>query len=245
MIRIGCRLQFFIHGEFHRIQLKIKNNNEMKTIIATFLITLFTCALGYAQTENNTDEVQTIFSSGAKVTGWFIDFNNTFSQLNGQNGYMPGFAGGVIMNHNFKIGFIGKSLTCHETYLKYDNIFDEPVYLVGGHGALYFEASPIDNKAIHISFPFIIGGGGAEYISQNLYPEIEDEGEIDYERKHMSSSPYWIAEPGANIEINVTGFMRLYAGYSYRWLMGLNLENTSAKALNGSNFNFGVRFGKL
>lgn len=41
----------------------------MKTIIATFLITLFTCALGYAQTENNSDEVQTLFGSGAKVTG--------------------------------------------------------------------------------------------------------------------------------------------------------------------------------
>jgi hypothetical protein len=41
----------------------------MKTIIATFLITLFTCALGYAQTENNEAQVQTIFGGGAKVTG--------------------------------------------------------------------------------------------------------------------------------------------------------------------------------
>ena len=43
-----------------------------------------------------------------------------------------------------------------------------------------------------------------------------------------SFSPYWVVEPGANIEVNVTGFMRMYAGYSYRWMMGLNLENTSA-----------------
>jgi hypothetical protein len=217
----------------------------MKTIITTVLLTLFICALGYAQTENNENEVQSIFGGGAKLTGWWVDFNNSYSQLNGQNAHLPGISGGVIMNHNFKIGFIGKSLTCHETYLKYDNIFDEPVYLVGGHGALYFEASPIDNKVVHISLPLIIGGGGAEYISQDMYPEIEDEGEIDYCRKHMSSSPYWIAEPGANIEINVTGFMRLYAGYSYRWMMGLNLANTESNALNGHNFNFGVRFGKL
>jgi hypothetical protein len=216
----------------------------MKTIITTVLLTLFTSSMGYAQTENNENEVQSIFGGGAKVSGWWVDLNNSYSQLNGQNAHLPGIAGGVIMNHNFKIGFIGKSLTCHETYLQYDNIYDEPVYLVGGHGALYFEASPIDNKVVHISFPFIIGGGGAEYISQNLYPEIDDD-EIDYSRKHMSSSPYWIAEPGANVEINVTGFMRIYAGYSYRWIMGLNLENTSANALNGSNFNFGVRFGKL
>jgi hypothetical protein len=216
----------------------------MKTIITTVLLTLLTCAIGFAQTENNGNEVQSIFGGGAKVTGWWVDLNNSYSQLNGQNAHMPGIAGGVIMNHNFKIGFIGKSLTCHETYLQYDNIYDEPVYLVGGHGALYFEASPIDNKVVHISFPFIIGGGGAEYISQNLYPEI-DEDEIDYSRKHMSSSPYWIAEPGANVEINITRFLRVYAGYSYRWMMGLNLENTPHNALNGSNFNFGVRFGKM
>jgi hypothetical protein len=217
----------------------------MKTIITTVLLTLLTCASGFAQTENYENEVQTLFSSGAKVTGWWVDLNNSYSKLNEQNAHMPGIAGGVIMNNNFKIGLIGKSLTCHETYLQYDDIFDEPVYLVGGHGALYFEASPIDNKALHISFPFIIGGGEAEYISKDLYPEFEDEGEIDYERKHMSSSPYWIAEPGVNVEVNVTGFMRLYAGYSYRWLMGLNLENTPHNALNGSNFNFGIRFGKL
>jgi hypothetical protein len=39
--------------------------------------------------------------------------------------------------------------------------------------------------------------------------------------------------------------MRLYAGYSYRWMMGLKLENTDANAFNGSNFNFGIRFGKF
>ncbi len=217
----------------------------MKTIITTVLFFLFASAMGYAQIENYENEVQTIFGGGAKVTGWWVDLNNSYSKLNGQNAHLPGISGGVIMNNNFKIGFMGKSLTCHETYLQYDNIFDEPVYLVGGHGALYFEASPIDNKVVHISLPFIFGGGGAEYISKNTYPEFEDEGEIDYEHKHMSSSPYWIAEPGVNIEINVTGFMRIYAGYSYRWMMGLNLENTSATALNGSNFNFGIRFGKF
>jgi hypothetical protein len=217
----------------------------MKTIITTVLLTLFACAMGYSQTENNEDEVNTLFGSSAKVTGWWIDLNNSYSKLNGQNAHMPGISGGVIMNNNLKIGFLGKSLTCHETYLQFDDIYDEPVYLVGGHGALYLEYSPIDKKVVHLSFPFIIGGGGAEYMSQDLYPEIKDEGEIDYCRKQMSTSPYWIVEPGANIEINVTGFMRLYGGYSYRWMMGLDLENTSSKAFNGSNFNFGIRFGNL
>jgi hypothetical protein len=183
----------------------------MKTIITTFLITLFTCALGYAQTENNEAQVQTIFGGGAKVTGWFIDFGTSYSKLNGQTAHLPSFAGGVLMNDKFKIGLIGKTLSCHETYLEFDDIFDEPVYLVGGYGGLFFEASPIDNKLIHISFPLIAGAGGAEYLTVNTYPEMEDDGELDYCRRSESFSPYWVVEPGANIEVNVARFMRIYA----------------------------------
>jgi len=217
----------------------------MKTIITTFLLILLTGFMGFAQNEKTGDEVQTLFGNGAKVTGWFIDFNNTFSQLNGQNSYMPGFAGGIIMNHNFKLWLIGKTLSYYDTKLQYDNIFEEPVNLVGGYGGLFMEASPIDRKVVHISIPLIFGGGNAEYLSKNTYPEFEDEGEIDYCHQQMSTSAYWVIEPGANIEVNVTGFMRLYAGYSYRWMMGLNLANTESNALNGSNFNFGIRFGKF
>ena len=219
----------------------------MKTIIAAVLIILFTGTLGFAQEEKTGEEVQTLFGSGAKITGWFIDINNSYSQLNGRNAHLPGMAGGVIMNQNFKIGLIGKSLTCNKTYLKYDDILDEPVYLVGGHGGLYLEASPIDNKVVHISIPVILGAGGAEYHSVQTYPEFDDddEFELDYSHRQMSTSPYWVVEPGANIEVNVAGFMRLFAGYSYRWMMGLNLANTDSKAFNGSNFNFGIRFGKL
>lgn len=217
----------------------------MKTIIATVLIMLFTGALALAQDEKTGSEVQTLFGNGAKVTGWFIDFNNSISELNGHNAYLPGFAGGIIMNRNFKIGLIGKSLSYYDTYLQYDNIFEEPVYLVGGHGGLFLEASPIDNKVVHISIPLVIGAGGAEYLSKGAYPEFVDDGELETCQQHLSSSPYWVVEPGANVEVNVSGFMRLYAGYSYRWTMGLNIANTTANALNGSNFNFGIRFGKF
>lgn len=217
----------------------------MKTIISTVLIILFTGALGFAQEEKTGENVNTLFGNGAKVTGWFIDLNNSYSKINGQNSHLPGIAGGIIVNRNFKIGLIGKTLTCHESYLQYDDIFDEPVNLVGGHAGLLLEASPIENRIVHISIPFIIGGGGAEYRSKETYPDVEDFDEFDYSHRQMSTSPYWIIEPGANVEVNVTGFMRLYAGYSYRWMMGLKLENTESNAFNGSNFNFGIRFGKF
>ena len=217
----------------------------MKTISTTVLIILFTCLLGFAQEEKNGFEKQTLFGDRAKITGWYVDLNSTYSQINGENTFMPGLGGGIIVNSNFKIGLIGKTLTYHDTYLKFEDIFDEPVYLVGGHGGLFFEATAFDNKVVHLGIPLILGVGGAEYYSKQTYPEMDDDGEIDCNRRKVSTSPYWVVEPGVNVEVNVTNFMRLYAGYSYRWAMGLKLENTESNALNGSNFNFGIRFGKF
>ncbi len=35
------------------------------------------------------------------------------------------------------------------------------------------------------------------------------------------------------------------AGYSYRWVNGLNLQHTPRNTFNNSNFNLGVKFGKF
>lgn len=218
----------------------------MKTIFfATFL---FVAAAfnGYAQNNNPQDAPQTLFSNGAKVTGWFIEFTNSYTTLKERNTFMPGFAGGIVMNRNLSIGLIGKSISWYPTHLKFANVLDEPAYLEGGYGGLYLVASPMDKKVIHLTFPMIVGAGGAVYVSQLEYPDLDDFDDFgDFNHRTLSSSPFYVVEPGVNTEINVTGFMKLYAGYSYRWLMGLNLENTSGKAFNGSNFNFGVRFGKF
>ncbi len=220
----------------------------MKTIIFTTVLALLFCAGLFAQDKDFETQPQTIFSGGAKVTGWFIDFNNSYSHINGKCTYLPGFSGGIVMNRNFRLGLTGKSLSYYETYLYYPDRFDEPVYLVGGYGGLYMEASPIDSKVIHVSFPLILGGGGATYMSKNKFPEWEaddDEWEWDYDRASLSTSPFFVIEPGVNLEVNITAFMKLYAGYSYRWTGGLRLEHTSHTAFNGSNFNMGLRFGKF
>lgn len=218
----------------------------MKTIfIATFIL-VAAAFKGFTQNTDRFDESRTLFSNGSKVTGWFIEFASSYSTLNGKNTYMPGFAGGIMMNRNFSIGLTGKSLSWYPTCLKFADVLDEPAYLVGGYGGLYLVASPMEKKVLHITFPLTAGAGGAVYLSQLEYPDLDDFDDFgDFGRHTLSSSPFFVFEPGINAELNVTGFMKLYAGYSYRWLMGLNLENTSGDALNGGNVNFGVRFGKF
>lgn len=216
----------------------------MKTIFLSSIFIVLFSAFTFAQNEDFNNQPQTLFSPGSRVTGWFIDFSSSLSQFNDVETYMPGFAGGVEMNHNFRVGIATKSFTCSETYLKFGEILDEPVFLNGGYGGIFLEASPIAEKLIHVTFPCIIGGGGAVYLSEKKFSEQDDD-ESDFHRREKDTSPFFVIEPGVNLEMNLTGFMKIYSGYSYRWISGLNLENTPRKAFNASSFNFGIKFGKF
>ena len=218
----------------------------MKTIFLAIVFTVFLSVYSEAQNNENYYEPRTLFSGGTKVTGWFFDFNNSYSEINGKHSHLPGFTGGIVMNRNFRMGLTGKSLSCYETYLKYNTLFDEPVYLVGGYGGFYFEASPIDDKVVHISFPLIIGGGGASYLTKERYHDYEeDDDDWDFDRNELSSSPFFIIEPGVNLEVNIISFMKLHSGFSYHWTNGLDLQKTSRSAFNSWSFNLGLMFGKF
>jgi len=217
----------------------------MKTLIFTSILTLMLSSFALAQDDYRNRETQSLLGGNSKITGWFISMDNSFSQLNDKNASLPGFSFGMVINRSFHLGLIGKSFSWHETYLKFNDVLSEPVYLNGGYGGLYLDANTNAGKILHISFPVIIAGGCASYMSVNKYAELDEDGQIDYSSQELASSPFFVVEPGINLEMNITGFMKAYTGLSYRWINGLDLENTSSRAFSGMNFNVGLRFGKF
>jgi hypothetical protein len=217
----------------------------MKTLAVLLVFSALTISMTDAQyPDENYGEYKSIFSPNSERTGWFIDFNNNYTRLNGRDARMPGFAGGVVMNNDIYLGMRFKSFSWYDKGLYYNNVMPEECYLAGGFAGFYMESAVNYNDVLHLSFPVTIGGGGATYISKKEYPEL-DEGEIDFSRTELSASPFFVLEPGVNLEVNFSGFMKFYMGYSYRWLAGLNLENTNRNALNGSNLNIGLKFGRF
>jgi hypothetical protein len=215
----------------------------MKTFFSTLVCAVVLINMVIAQTYEG-DQPTALFSSGSKVTGWFVETQNASTHLNHHYANSPGFAAGLVMNNNFMVGVAGKSFGWYESNLKFNDILQEPCYLNGGYGGLYLDYAPDSHKVLHISIPVLIGGGGATYLSDEKYPEW-DEDELDYSRKELSASPFFVFEPGANMVLNLTGFLKVYAGYSYRWINGLTLDNTNHNALNGSNFKLGIKIGKF
>ena len=213
---------------------------NLKSIIL-LLCLLFMLKPAEAQEE----EYKTIFSSGTSVTGWFAEISTGISEINNKDAYIAGISGGIVINHHLNLGVDFKSFSWHDEYMKFNDILEEPCYLTGGYGGLLIEPILKPNKVIHLTFPIIIGGGGAEYLSITEYQETEHDGEIDFKYKSLSTSVFFAIEPGCNLEVNVTHFMKFSTGISYRNIIGMHLDNTDPEAFNNGSINVGLQFGKF
>ncbi len=102
----------------------------MKTFILATILTIATGLCANAQENNKNNETQSLLGGDSKITGWYVGMENSFTQVNSKNAYMPGFSFGMVINRSFQLGLIGKSFSWHKTYLKYENVMNEPCYYI-------------------------------------------------------------------------------------------------------------------
>lgn len=218
----------------------------MKHIKLTFAI-LFIALLVNAQdnsTENN-DKIGTLFGKNkdAKI-GWFIGIDNGYTQFDSRDVHLSGLNAGLIINHNFTIGFSGSGWT-NPNSMYYCHVTDTAgAYLEGGFGRLLLEFTPNPKSAVHVTFPLMIGGGGASYITDDEYWEWDDN-EWDTYHKNLDTDVFFSVEPGIRAEVNIFKFMRFNAGFSYRWVTGLEMINTPGDMMNNFSATAGLKFGKF
>lgn len=172
--------------------------------------------------------------------------------VNGETGLLLGGRGGWIINHRLVIGGGGYGLTTNITFQ--EDPADKPSSIIDpdsvrtiktdmGYGGLLLEYIAFPKKAIHLSFPVLIGAGGTSlgaetYVAQSNYYQ---EGWETYD--FIESSGFFVLEPGVFVELNMTKFFRLSAGGTYRYITGVNLQRMSSKDLRGATFSFALKFG--
>lgn len=200
-----------------------------------------------AQTEppQSTDEMNTIFGKEKKTRiGWVIGIDPGYTQFSGRDVWMAGLSVGMIINHNFTLGLTGRGW-CNRNGMYYPNVTDTTgAYLEGGYGGLLLEYTLFPKSMVHVTFPVLIGGGDASYITDPDYSDW-DEDDCDEHRRTLDKDQYFIVEPGVRAEINILKFMRLNAGVSYRYVAGLDLINTSSTVMNNFTATVGLKFGKF
>lgn len=161
-----------------------------------------------------------------------------YSLIDNKNAVMIGARVSGIASHFIGVG-IGGTVFINENH--YDAILNRDVHFAGGYGGVYVEPIVVPNLPVHLSFPILLGGGAISSFS----------GDPDSNSSSVKDTKvFLLAEPSAEVELNVTRHFRLAFGVSYRFPTGFNVgkNNTpsaSVESLKGASYKLTFKFGKF
>ena len=187
------------------------------------------------------DESETLFGSGEITHGGYGGPEVKLTQLQGEMGLMVGGRGGWIINSSFSIGGGGYGLVTTHKINNYPTFYDDSsAYLRVGWGGVFLEYINNSNNLIHFTVNTLIGGGEASYTKSYKNGMMWGNDGWSYE-----STPFFVVEPGATVDLNVAKFFRISLGASYRFVSGVDLTRTTNKDLSGASANLAFKFGKF
>lgn len=205
--------------------------NKIIPALALFLM------VGFLPTAS-AQETQTLISGDVSHGGFGAPVMK-ISDIDGTPGVWTGARGGWIINmnnsHSLSLGVGGYGLVTEHEIPEPDPDLDpdEEYYALNGYGGFEVEYTNSSNKLVHMTLTSLIGGGG-------LMTRDEDFSEVD--DRH---DPYFVFEPGANIEVNVTNFFRISAGVGYLLTSGLDRAGFNDEDFTGINGSLTLKFGKF
>jgi hypothetical protein len=208
--------------------MKAKSEN-LKSLSWKGIIYLIFLLLSYSYRldAQEQDSTQTLFKSNINVTQlWTPEIK--INSIQGKVGTLIGFYGGALLNRSVLLGISGGVNLSHPT-VNYGYF--------GGMGQ-YINKS---TNLVHFSCQLLIAYGSTK----------------DYENPksglmdnfwNISGAGFFLMEPGANLEVNLSKRLTLVTGLSYRYVSGLdenskNVQKTHVtnKDLSGLNFSIGLK----
>ena len=189
-----------------------------------------------SENEKKKDEVRTVFGN-TKPSGGHIGFTSKGFYINGQQGYGNGVELAVGFGRKFNFGFSGYGLIT-DVKSSYSDVSGVDYFYDLGYGGFYLEPIIGSIWPIHLSFPVTLGLGGvfqSQYRAYNYNWDTMSYGE-DY-------AMFYIADIGANIELNLFKFLRLAGGINYRFTSDVNLQGTPKQQFSGLGANITLKLG--
>ncbi|RPD38298.1 hypothetical protein [Chitinophaga barathri] len=162
-------------------------------------------------------------SAYGALAGTVSTFDDRFAVLTG--GY-----GGVFLNKKIMLGAGVYNLT---NSLKVDNFNDDRRWNLWYTGGVV-EYVHNSDKLFHWSAGALIGGGG---VSQRTSYDKDKKDHV-YE-----SDGVFVVEPYINAEINITSYLRIFAGGTWRQVMGADGMSIENSKMSAPGFRLGVKAG--
>jgi hypothetical protein len=194
------------------------------TITLVLTIILFTQVFG---------QEKTLLGDGEITHGGYGGPVIKFSQVNDNFAVFVGGRGGWIINHTFVIGAAGYGLA--NPIKGNEIIFGESRRLHFGYGGLELGYINNSDELIHFSVYTLIGAGSVlSNVDDDLFPMYDDE-----------PNTFFVLEPSANVVMNISSFMRLSVGASYRFVNTNEVDGLSSSDLSGTAVGLTLKFGKF
>jgi hypothetical protein len=189
------------------------------------------------------DKMKTLFSSfknpfknkdgspKLQYLGLYVAPEFQYGQVAGQGTTLAGASGMVLLNKHWGLGVAGYATTQRSFA---PTSVGQRLGLWYGGAKIEYTVQP--NRLVHLSFPLLVGRGNADNRQNDGW----------FGRGSRGSS-FGVVQPGVNLEVNVLRFVKIFAGASYRFAVGvrnrdasLNLSNSQ---LSGLNTSIGLKMG--
>jgi hypothetical protein len=200
------------------------------------------CVPAFAQTNSDTEfkrntEIKSLIGKDTRF-GFYGALNTHYSRVAKQDALSFGGRVGITLNHSLGLGIGGNMVTNN-----FNNNWALPgdIFQVDAtYGGLYIEPVLHSQSLVHMSFPILIGTGGANhFVSQH------NSSSPDVRVQTLDSDNFFVLEPGVNLEVNLTSFMALGIGATYQYTTGFRMSGLSNHALDGLTGGVTVKIGKF
>ena len=208
----------------------------MKKIIAVAIIVLVAGQLFAQKTirisELNNQEVKTVFKKN-KRDGFYGALSSGYSPINNSNGAVFSARACWIMDHWFAVGVGGTGFASNVDKFDYINFSSSSENFLGGaYGGLVFEPILMPLKPIHVSFPILVGGGAVASLTDEYY--------YDY---YPLDDYFFVVEPGIEIELNLTKWLRASIFATYRYTSDVEIDQIASDALRTYSTGLALKVG--
>ncbi len=167
--------------------------------------------------------------------GWYIGIANQYTMLNGEWADFVGARGGWIINHSFVLGVSGYGLvypTNRENFTGKIYEGDEKTVSMGFGGPM-IEYMYRPERVFTIAPALTVGAGAFEYVN----PDDDSDDHSDH------ADTFFVIMPEIYLYANITGYLRIGIGASYRFSSGINKFDLNDDDFRNVSFNIVIAGG--
>lgn len=158
-----------------------------------------------------------------------------FTSIDNDFAVMAGGRGGWIVNHSFVLGAGGYGLV-QDNIDRYPISFDRNNFLTMGYGGFMMEYDFSPHRLVHGSGIILIGGGELSRAISGPY---------HWETLDNTGDGFFVVEPEVDVTVNMTSFMRISTGASYRFVSDVEMSGLTNGDISGPAATLTLRFGKF